>query len=237
MVKMTYSFSSLQDLSNLSKGEKLLEILLSHGLVVDKVDEKEPIRREFDASMLPDCWKGRGPAGGHSTCCFLFKGQTKIKFSGMITWNINLRPNTKAFNGVLLRLNIPKNFEGINFIKLGDELFTWSDSVYGYITEDSKDWSVKALRGGLYHGLAGLMWVNYFGSAYLTEPDFHISADHVSVGQGVRVCLSEKPSDDILGDSDFLQNRKNQFGAEWFWKGSPNKRRIPVFDHSALIRK
>lgn len=234
-MKLTYVFRSLKDLSSLSQGERLLEILLSHGLVVDKADEKEPIRREFDASMLPDRWKGRGPAGGHSSCYFLFKGQKEIKFSGMVTWDINLGPHTQVFNGMLLRLNIPKKFEVNSLINLGDELFTWSDSDYGFITEDSKNWSMT-VPGGLYYGLPGLMWVNYFGPAYLKEPDFHIPADHVSVGQGLRVRLSEKPNDDILGDSGFLQNWKEQFGVEWFWKGSRNKRRIPSFDHSALIR-
>lgn len=234
-MRLTYSFLSLQDLSNLSQGKRLLEILLSHGLVVDKADEGEPIRRDFEASMLPERWKGVGLAGGSSTCYFLFKGQKETKFTGMATWNLNLGPRTRAFNGVDLWLNIPKNFEVNKLINLGDELFTWSGAVYGYITEVSKDWA-KTMPSGIYLGLPGLMWVNYFGSAYLMEPDFHIPADHVSVGQGVRVCLREKPSDDTLGDSSFLQNWKNQFGAEWFWKGSPNKRRIPVFDHSALIR-
>lgn len=118
---------------------------------------------------------------------------------------------------------------------LGDELFIWSGSEYGFITEISKDWTMTG-TGGLYNGIPGLMWVNYFRPAYLKEPDFHIPSDYVSVGQGVRVYLSEKPSDDILGDSDFLQNRKNQFGAEWFWKGNKNKPRRPLFDHPALIR-
>ncbi len=205
--------------------------------MVAKADDHEPVRRDFDASMLPERWKGVGLAG-HSECCnflFKFKGQKERKFSGMVTWNLNLGPGTRAFNGVDLWLNIPKNFEVNSLINLGDELFTWSNSVYGYITENSKDWSMK-VPGGIYYGLPGLMWVNYFGLAYLLEPDFHIPADQVSVGQGVKVCLSEKPNDEILSDSSFLPNYKNQFGAEWFWKGTQNKRRIPFFDHSALIR-
>ena len=234
MVKITFDFSSLKDFSNLSHGERLLEILFSHGFMIDKADDAEPIRRDFDASMLPERWKGVGPAGGHSTCYFLFKGQKERKFSGMVTWNINLRQGTQVFNGLLFQLNIPKNFEVNRLINLGDELFKWSDAVYGYITEDSKD-LVRTVPGGLYLGLPGLMWVNYFGPEYIKGPDFHIPDDHVAVGQGVRVCLSDKPSDDILGDSDFLQNWKEHFGAEWFWKGS-KKRRIPSFDHSALIR-
>lgn len=234
-MKLTYSFKSLRNWCELSEVERLLEILSSHGLVVDKADDKEPIRKDFDASMLPDLWKGKGLGGEYSKCYFLFKGQSNVKFSGMVTWTINLPPGTRSFNGVHLTLNLPEKFEVNNFISLGDELFTWSVSVYGYITEELKNWS-NAMPTGIYAGLPGLMWVNYFGLPYLMESDFHIPVDHVSVGQGVRVCLSEKPSDDILGDSDFLQNCKNQFGADWFWKGSPNKCRIPVFDHSALIR-
>lgn len=202
---------------------------------MDKADDSEPIRKNFNASMLPERWKGVGPAGGHSTCYFLFNGQKKVKFSGMVTWNINLGSNTRIFNGVHLWMNIPKDYEVNRLIKLGDELFTWSGAVYGYITEGSKDRS-KKMPGGLYLGLPCLMWVNYFGPTYIKEPDFHIPDDHVSVGQGVRACLSEKPSDDILDDPCFLQKCMNQYGAVWFWEGARHKRQRPIFDHSALIR-
>lgn len=235
MVKITIDFSSLKDFSNIMQGERLLEILFSHGFVIDKADEAEPIRRDFDASTLPELWKGVGPPGGHSTCWFLFKGQKETRFSGMVSWRINLNQGTRAFNGLLFQLNISKNFEVNRLINLGDELFKWSNGVYGYITEDSKD-LCRTVPGGLYLGLPGLMWVNYFGPEYIKESDFHIPDNHVAVGQGVRVCLSEKPSDDILSDSHILQSWKEQFGVEWFWKGSRKKRRVPSFDHSALIR-
>jgi hypothetical protein len=236
IMKITFSFNTTEDLSSLTQGEELLEILLSYGLVIEKADQDEPIRKEFDVSMLPERWKGVGLAGKHSSCYFLFKGQEKIKFSGMITWNINLPPNTNVFNGVHLWLNTSRSLEVTKLISLGDELFKWSNSVYGYISEHSKD-IARTVPAGLYYGLPGLMWVNYFGPAYLKEPDFHIPANHVFVGQGVRVCLSEKPNEDILGDSDFLQNYKEQFGVEWFWKGDFSEScRTPCFDHSALIR-
>lgn len=235
-VKITMSFYSLKDLSDPDHGKRLLEILSTNGYVIDKADEFEPIRKNFDVTMLPERWKGVGPEGGHSTCHFLFKGQRKTRFSGMVSWNINLGQSTQAFNGVLLQLTIAKKSEINKIINMGDELFSWCDSVYGYIAEKAKDWSMT-VPGGLYLGLPGLMWVNYFGPPYLTESDFYIPPDHVPIAQGARLCLSEKPTDDILSYSEFLQHYKTLIGAEWFWKGNRNKpRRIPRFDHSALIR-
>ena len=56
---MTFSFLSLNDLSDLSKGEKLFEILSSYKLTIEKADEYEPIRKEFTFSRFKEIWKGR----------------------------------------------------------------------------------------------------------------------------------------------------------------------------------
>lgn len=234
-MRITYSFSSLQDLSDLSSGEKLLKILSTNGLIVEKADDSEPIRKEFDETLLSDYWKGVGLPGEHLACYFLFKGQKEIKFSGMAIWKKNLGPKTNNFNCLLLKINIPQKYDVRKLITLGDELFAWSGAVYGYISEDSKN-GAMVVQGGLYSGIPDLLWVNYFGSSYLMEPDFYLPAGNFSVGNGVRVHLSDNPNDDKLADSSFLQSSKEQFGVEWFWKGSPNKRRRPAFDHSALIR-
>jgi hypothetical protein len=97
-LKISYSFFSLKDLSDISNGERLLGILSSYGLVVDKAGDKEPIRKDFITSDLPEIWKGVGLDGKSSTCYFLFKGKMEIKFSGMVTWGVDLHPNTKSFN-------------------------------------------------------------------------------------------------------------------------------------------
>lgn len=234
-MKLTYSYYSLKDISKLSQGEEFLEILLSHGLVIEKADSQEPVRKAFDRSMFSDYWKGVGPIGGHSTCYFLFKGQQKVKFSGMVTWNRNLSPVSKAFNGVDLWLNIPKGFDTKDLIKLGDDLFIWSGAVYGYVTEDSKDKSML-VPGGIYLGLPDLMWVNYFGPVYINEPDFHIPPDHIPVGHGIRYLLTDTPTDDRLDDHDFLQHWKDYIGYEWFWEHPRRKLRVPPFDRSELCR-
>ncbi len=235
-MKLTYSYNSLKDISNLSQGEKFIEILLSHGLVIDKVDDHEPVRRAFDISMLSEHWKGIGPTGGHSTCYFLFKGQKKINFSGMVTWNINLGSRSKVFNGVHLWLNTSKNFNTKELIKLGDDLFIWSGAVYGYVTDNSKDKS-KIVPGGIYLGLPGLMWVNYFGPVYIKEPDFRIPPDYISVGHGIRYTLTETPIDDRLDDPSFLKHWKDYFGYEWFWEKPRRKLQVPLFDNSELCRQ
>ena len=235
-MKISYLFDSTKDLSDLKKGENLLEIFSSNGLIIEKVGTQEPIRELFDIDKMPEMWRGSGMEGKCSSCGFLFKGQKDIKFSGMVNWNLNLHPNSRALNGISLWLNIPKKYDTNRLIQLGDDIFTWSKAEYGYITEDSK--IPKPLTINIHDGLAGLTWVNYFGSSYMVEPDFHIPDDHVQIGHGVRVKLSETPNDELLGDSDFLQSIKNEIGAEWFWDYPiKHKRRKPKLDKSEIIRR
>lgn len=233
-MKISYSFYSLKDMSHLSNLESLLEILLSYGLVIDKADNQEPIRKDFVKNNLLQIWKGIGIEGGCLSCDFLFKGKKEIKFSGMATWNLNLHPNTEAFNGIDLWLNIPKNYDIDSLMKLGDDIFVWCEAVYGYITEESKDPS-NNLIGNIYNGLPGLMWVNYFGKPYITDSDFSILNDYTPINHGIRLVLSEKPNDEILSDSKFLESVKNEIGAEWF-SSRPRgfNKKIPIFDTSEI---
>lgn len=82
------------------------------------------------------------------------------------------------------------------------------------------------------------MWVNYFGSPYIMEPDFNIPYDHVSVNHGARLNLTETPNDERLRDHTFLQSYINKIGDEWFWhKPHRHNRRIPHFDKSEITRQ
>lgn len=237
-MKISFSFSSLIDLSNLSKGERLLEILLSHGLIIDKAGDHEPIKKDFITSDFPEMWKGMGLDGECASCYFLFKGKKEINFSGMATWWVNIHPNSKSFNGIDLWLNTPKNYDYGKLVQLGDDIFEWSEAVYGYITEESKDPSNNEMIGNIYDGLPGLLWVNYFGTHYIVEPDFNLPNNHKPISHGVRFMLSETPDDERLNDLNFLENSKNNFGVEWFWS-HPRKynKKVPYFDRSAITRR
>lgn len=235
-LKISYSFDSTKDLSDLKNGESLLDILLSNGLIIEKSGAQEPIRESFNIDKMPEMWKGSGIDGGCSTCYFLFKGQKDIKFSGMVIWELNLHPNSKALNHISLWLNIPKKYDIKRLLQLGDDIFTWSRAEYGYITENSK--ILTPLTVNIQDGLTGLMWVNYFGPSYISETDFHIPDDYVTINHGVRIMLSETPDDDLLRDSNFLESTKNKFGAEWFWDYPvKHKRKKPILDKSEIIRK
>lgn len=137
-MRITFSFSSLKDLSDISNGERFIEILLSNGLIIEKAGDCEPIKKCFTINDLPQVWKGVG-IGDFKTCYFLFKGKREIKFTGMVIWKNNLYPGSKSINGINLWLAIPKSCDFKKLIQLGDDIFKWSDAVYGYITEDSKD--------------------------------------------------------------------------------------------------
>lgn len=235
-MKISYSFDSTKDLSNLKKGESLLELFLSNGLIIEKAGIKEPIRESFNIDRMPEMWKGSGIEGDCSSCYFLFKGQKDIKFSGIIVWQLNLHPNSKALNHVSLWLNIPKKYDTNKLLQLGDDIFTWSRAEYGYITEDSK--LPTPLTVNINDGLTGLMWVNYFGPSYIAEPDFHIPDDHATINHGVRIKLSETPDDDLLKNSKFIESVKNKIGTEWFWDYPiKHKRKKPQFDKSEITRK
>jgi hypothetical protein len=77
ILKIAYKFYSLKDFSDLSIGERFLEILLSAELLIDKADDKEPIKKEFVIGNISEFWKGLGIKGESSTCYFLFKGTKK----------------------------------------------------------------------------------------------------------------------------------------------------------------
>lgn len=230
-MKISYSFASFKDLSNISNGERLLEILFSNGFVVDKAGDHEPIRKEFTPSNLPEMWKGK-------SCDFLFKGKKEINFSGMVIWNIDLHPNSKAFNGVHLWLNVPKNYSASKLVQLGDDIFSWSQAVYGYITgDDYTDPTYDPLKENIHDGIPGLMWANYFSPTYIMEQDFHVPNDHVSISHGIRIILSEKPNDERFHDSDFLQSIKDKIGSQWFQDQPRNYRKVPFFDKSAITKQ
>lgn len=260
-MRITINFFSLKDLSDLSNGEKLLEILSSYGLVIEKAGEYEPIRKEFTLCDFPQIWKGRGKAGSpYKSCDFLFKGKKEISFSGSASWNLGLPPNTNTVQGVCLWLTITKKYDVSRIIRLADELFIWSEAVYGYVTEDSKN--ISRLRryinerhsvsfGNVYSGIPGLLWVNYFGVPYLKEEDFRLPENSTKVGHGAKLILTERPDDERLSDLNFLKFYTKQIGSEWFYpieKIEGNKCfmpknfqeqdiKIPLFDNSAIVRQ
>lgn len=239
-MKIKCSFSSLKDLSDVSNAETLLKILTSNGLIIDKAGGHEPIRKEFDVNNLLELW-GHVKTDGSCSCeVFLFKGKKEIRFTGMATWNLNLHPNNGSFNSLTLWLTTPPKYDINRLIQLGDDIFEWCEAVYGYITENSLDpySNISNLPGNVYEGIPSLMWVNYFGSPYIMEPDFNIPHDHVAVNHGVRLNLTETPNDERLRDNEFLQGYKDQIGDEWFWhKHRRCDRRIPHFDKSAITRQ
>lgn len=228
------SFYSLLDMSSLSTGEKLLKILLSYGLTIEKADNQEPIKKDYANNIFPELWRGRGIEGKSSSCSFLFKGSNEIKFKGMITWNLNVHPNSRILNGIHLWLTIPKNYNISNIIQLGDDIFMWSEAVYGYITKESLDPS-NDLKGNAYEGIPELLWVNYFGAPYTNNHDFHIPKDSKSIGHGIRFILTEKPTDERLSDLNFLTSQKEIIGRDWFWSRPRNfNLKVPFFDRSAI---
>jgi len=221
---MSLSFYTLKDLSNLAKGEKLLVILSLHGLIIEKAGEYEPIRKEFDLDSFPHIWKGKGTKS--LDCTFIFKGKKEISFSGMVSWNLNIHPSSKYFNVIGLWLNIPKKYDLGKLIRLGDDMFIWAEAVYGYITEESINLSHTQIQkdgftvslGNLYRGISGLMWVNYFGTPYLQENDFHLPADHTPVGHGAKIVLTDAPDDERLSDLNFRKTITDKIGADWFFQ-------------------
>jgi hypothetical protein len=264
-MKITFSFDSLSDLSKLSDGLELLDILSSSGFIIEKADDCEPIHTLFDPNDFPQMWTYDKPDGEYCSQDFLFKGGTESSFKGVATWSKNLRPNSQCFHGINLWLNVKKDYSINKLLQLGDALFSWSKAEYGYITENIYDpvfgvFNRKQLekckypeyvlrRGGrqskvayvsrsnIYDGIADPMWVNYFGKAYCKEPDFRLPENHVTVGHGVRCVLTERPDDERLCEPDFLEHHKKVFGEQWFWQ-NPKKCgvKIPCFDRSEITR-
>lgn len=239
-MKITYDFSSLKDLSDVSNAEKLLKILTSNGLIIDKAGGHEPIRKEFNVNNLHELWGYIRTDGRCSSNYFLFKGKREIRFSGMATWNLNLHPNNGSFNGLALWLSTPPKYDIKKLIQLGDDIFEWCEAVYGYITESISDpySDIDNMPGNIYEGIPSLMWVNYFGYPYIMEPDFNIPDNYVSVNHGMRLNLTETPNDERLRDQTFLQSCVNKIGDEWFWhKHRRCNTRIPNFDKSEITRQ
>lgn len=235
-MKISYSFYSLKDISNLSHGERLLEILSAYDLVIEKADNHEPIKKTFVRNDFAKMWNDGETNKNRLSCDFLFKGTKKFRFSGMATWNTNLHPNTEAFNGIDLWISVPKNYSVKELLQLGDDIFTWSDAVYGYVSEESKE-PINNMIGSIYNGLPGLMWINYFGKPYIMEEDFHIPNNCTPICDGIKLVLSEKPDDDKLSNLTFLESIKREIGTEWF-RNRPRgcNRRIPVFDKSQITK-
>ena len=259
-MKISISFYSLKNLSDISNGQELLNILSSYGLVIEKAGEYEPIRKDFAPSDLPEIWKGRCDIdSSYRTCSFLFKGKGELRFSGMASWSLNIHPNSKSFEGVHLWLNVPRKYDISKLIRLADDLFIWSEAVYGYITENSKKISKIFIKknnhsvsiGNVYSGIPSLMWLNYFGPPYLNETDFHLPNDNTRVGHGIRLVLTETPNDERLSNLNFLKSYIDYIGAEWFFQfekidgevgvlkegTQSHTKRIPVFDNSAIVRR
>ena len=225
-MKISFSFSCTKDLSDLSYGEKLLEILFFYGLIPDKVGKYEPIRKDFVASDLPEYWKLNRPKSDMkcTSLDFMFKGKAEIRFIGMVICDVNLHPNSRATNGFALWLTTPKRYDINKLVSLGDDLFAWSVADYGYVTEESKNIAHtmipfgrgnKRSLGG--EGISGLMWLNYFGKPYLAEKDFKLPYNHTLVGHGARIRLTERPDDEALGNLDINKKYQEIIGKQWFW--------------------
>jgi len=223
-LKISISFYTLRDLSDLAKGEKLLDILSTYGLIIEKAGEYEPIRKDFDPNALPKMWQGKGAKP--LDCTFIFKGKKEISFSGMASWELNINPKREYVNVVGMWLNIPPKYDIDRLIRLGDDLFIWSEAIYGYITEKSKNLSHTEIQkdgftvslGNVYRGISGLMWANYFGTPYLREKDFCLPDDHETVGHGARIILTDTPDDERLSDLNFRKVITDKIGADWFFQ-------------------
>lgn len=241
-MRIAYVFLTSKNISGVSNGNKLIDIIEKFGLSIEKVGEFEPIQKEFGKNVFEEIWKGRGATGDYKSCCFLFKGKKEISFSGMVTWNINLHPNSRALNGVFLNLTLKKGYDFIKLIQLGDELFMWSEAIHGYITEESKNplnqKNYFEMSCSINDGIPPLMWVNYFGAAYMKEPDLCLPDDHVPLGHGARLVISDTPMEDKLSDLEFLNRIKMSIGEDWFSISRNEKAsKIPVFDRTEITRR
>jgi len=228
-MRISISFYTLKDLSDLSYEKRFLENINSYGLIIERADEHEPVRKEFNESNFEEIWKGRKAFENDMIdCYFLFKGKKDISFSGMLTWNLNLHPRSQAVNAIHLWFNVPKNYDINKIVQLSEDLFTWSEAVYGYITEDFNE-----IINNIYGGIGGLMWINYFGTPYIKESYFNIPDNSIRIANGIKLILSDKPSDEILRDNYYLYTIKNKIGLEWFLECRKN-RKIPCFDRSEI---
>jgi len=189
----------------------------------------------------------------------LFRGKEDVKFMGMVSCFTGMHQDSKAVNGVHLWLTVRKTYDINKFVLLGDDLFIWSEAVYGYITDSSKDLNNVFIQkemsqvniSSVSDGISGLMWLNYFGKPYLAEKDFRLPDGHAPVGHGARFCLSERPDDEVLSDLNYIKMHQQTIGTQWFCplekieNGigylSKDYRRFdiksPVFDRSEITRR
>lgn len=181
----------------------------------------------------------------------------------MVSWRKNIRHNSKGFNGVSLWFDIRKTYDVKNIISLCDRIFEWSEAVYGHVSDKTKQLvGIQLQMGGyrqyalgIYEGLYGLMWLNYFGKPYIDNEKFILPQDYEQIAHGVKMRLSEKPDDKKLSDISYLESYYSKIGPEWFWhfnkvvkegghyiaylkEGfSPEHVYIPHFDNSQIVRK
>ena len=244
-------------------GRRLLEILYSYDFDIEKISEYEPVKSMYSEEEFERLWRGRTSPKGIMSCGIIFKGAKETKFTGMVSWGKNLGPFPLSVNMVSLWLNIKKSYEISKLISLADELFKWSGAEHGYISEKSKtpfniqiqNDGYRVYAGNIYTGLYNLVWINYFGKAYLAEEDFVVPKGAVKLAHGVRLQLTDRPDDERLSDLGFLETYYSTIGDKWFWhfdeivKDGKNyiahlkegfdsrKVSIPKFDRSAITRK
>jgi len=259
-MRVSFSFVFTRDLSSLSHGVEFLSIIHSHGLKPEKAGRFEPIRESFVASDLPNYWDLRSSYGSNSAYSdFMFRGSEDVKFMGMVSCHTDFHPDSKAVNGVHLWLTVRKTYDINKLVLLGDDLFVWSEAVYGYVTDSNKDFIKIFIQkersqvniDSVSDGISGLMWLNYFGKPYLAEREFHLPDGHVNVGHGSRVRLSERPDDEVLSDLSYTKMHQEKIGSQWFCPLDKiengigylpeNYRRAdiksPVFDRTEITRK
>lgn len=141
-MRITYVFYSVKDYSDIQYGEWLLEIFEKYGLHIEKVGEFEPIRKTFVPKDFPKLWRVDKTTGLPSSFSLLFRGKSEVSFSAQVISNVNLFNHGQhlfCFNGMSLWLTVKKSYDFEKLISLGDELFSWSEGVYGYITEINND--------------------------------------------------------------------------------------------------
>ena len=267
-MRIDYYFEHLKDVGSLSKGIELLEIFKKNNFEIEKLSEYEPIRGNFDEKKFCELWVSDRVPGEYAGQSLLFKGSREVNFSCMASWSVNMHKNSQAVNGIAVWLNIKKSYYNNveKLIKLGDDLFAWSEATYGYITQNiySPDYGVnkhqrekckypdyirkrlgrESRNGKNYimllgtdHGIKDPAWINYFGTPYLQEPDFNVPKNHVKVGHGVRFQIAENADDEILCEPDFLADIKKGIGDQWFWQNPKIcDLKLPKFDRSEITR-